>query len=103
MFQGAGKGSKRKVDARYAGEGYGLLTQAGCVRMRSRGDSPIGLRVMDWIALRAMSIKSALRECLPALIVILTLGEESRSKSLMRQMLLNISQREGCRLAVRTA
>ena len=26
--------------------GYGLLTQAGCVRMRSRGDSPIGLRVM---------------------------------------------------------
>ena len=72
VFQGAGKGSKRKVDARYAGEGYGLLTQAGCVRMRSRGDSPIGLRVMDWIALRAMSIKSALRECLPAVRVILS-------------------------------
>ena len=32
VFQGGrGKGSKRKVDARYAGEGYGLLTQAGCV------------------------------------------------------------------------
>ena len=30
-FKGQGKGSKRKVDARYAGEGYGLLTQAGCV------------------------------------------------------------------------
>ena len=37
-FKGQGKGSKRKVDARYAGE--------GCVRMRSRGDSPIGLRVV---------------------------------------------------------
>ena len=31
-FRGLEKGSKRKVDARYAGEGYGLLTQAGCVR-----------------------------------------------------------------------
>ncbi len=47
---------------------------------------PLGRRVFRFdgdyaaegcgIALRAMSIKSALRDCLPALIVILTPGEE---------------------------
>ena len=73
-FKGQRKGSKRKVDARYAGEGYGLQTQAGCVRMRSRGDS--GSAAEGGGGGFAAIFKEALRDCLPALIVILTPGEE---------------------------
>ena len=41
-------------------------------------------------------MKSALRDCLPALIVILSVSEESRYSKHMRQMLLNTGRREGC-------
>ena len=44
----------------------------------------------------AMLIKSALRDCLPALIVILSVSEESRYSKHMRQMLLNTGRREDC-------
>ena len=74
VFQGAGKGSKRKVDARYAGEGYGLLTQAGCVRMRSRGDS--GSAAEGGGGGFAAIFKVSVTRLSPALIVILTPGEE---------------------------
>jgi hypothetical protein len=94
------------VDGACGPEGYGRLTAAGCVE-RGDGssgrrwwialrhawgarvlkiDRPLAGRFLGltglWpegcgIALRAMSIKPALRACLPVLIVILTPGEES--------------------------
>ena len=52
--------------------GCGRLSAAGCVE---GGDGPLGRRL--WIApLGAMLIKSSLRDYLPALILILTPGEE---------------------------
>ena len=44
-------------------EGCGRLSAAGCVRIRSGGDSPDGLRVVDCRS-AAMLIKSALRDLL---------------------------------------
>ena len=66
------EGSKGKVDGAFGPEGYGRLSAAGCVEGERRPLAAEG----GGIALRAMSMKSALRKCLPAPTVILSAAKD---------------------------
>ena len=73
------------------GHAYGVRVQK--VLRVLRFDAPLARGL--WIALRAMLMKSELRDSLHALIVILNEVKNRRSKPLMRQSVVNTSRREG--------